>query len=326
MNGTDEIMSKHWIRISLPTLLAFALSVAALSTASASDGPAPAPAQGASHGPAADQLDDGAGASAIVGQEGDGDANGDGEGDANGKGDANGNGDANGDAAIDAPPGCVEVLSALHPSLVTLCRVFQLVPPQAQASILSVIEARADQVAPGFACRRLANADAEDIDPELAERCRFHIGEGGRTDGASVCRRLHESDDAAEHRSLLLRCRNFVDGERVSGNNPIVICRRLANSDEGGEHPALAERCRTLLDEGETDAATLCDRLLESDAIEEHRQLAKRCSDLAGDADGVGDRLRATTRSSSAAAWRAPTREPSTRRWRSAAAHCWMRA
>ena len=236
--------------MAIPALLAVALSLAAVSGASAQEG--------------GDALaEDNANAASVTANETDPD-------------ESNNSASAGRGAALAIS--CDEAATALHPSLATLvCRVFSLIPPGAQAAITSVIEAHANSVAPGWACRRHLNGDGGEPLPG----CDRYFDEGGEWDPSGLCDRFAETGDVDESPLLARRCQNVIE-ERGGGNSPLAVCRRLAGSDEPGDHEALAARCGELLDEGVKNPRELCTSL-DRESVEAHRDLAQRCRNFIGD-------------------------------------------
>ncbi len=176
---------------------------------------------------------------------------------------------------------CDEAATALHPSLATLvCRVFSLIPSGAQAAITSVIEAHANKVAPGWACRRHLNGDGGEPLPG----CDRYFDDEGQWDPSGLCDRFAETGDVDESPLLAKRCKNVIE-EHGGGNSPLAVCRRLAESDEPGDHEALAARCGELLDEGVKNQRDLCTSL-DRKSVEAHPDLAQRCRNFIKDERG----------------------------------------
>lgn len=170
-------------------------------------------------------------------------------------------------------------------SLTVLCNLYDIVeslmPDAAQHGLARAILAHADRVTPEWRghgdgaaahrgrtdataiCRRVArllHADDTDVTADiedLIERCRDVLSGDDPLTAAEICRRLQASGTAGEHPALTQRCRiqfGDSDGDGDGPGNPLAHCRRLLASGEVDDHPELAERCRNLIDGDGDDA------------------------------------------------------------------------
>lgn len=170
-------------------------------------------------------------------------------------------------------------------SLTVLCNLYDIVeslmPDAAQHGLARAILAHADRVTPEWRgqvdgaaahrgradataiCRRVArllHADDTDVTADiedLIERCRDVLSDDNPLTAAEICRRLQASGTAGEHPALTQRCRiqfGDSDGDGDGPGNPLAHCRRFLASGEVDDHPELAERCRNLID-GDGDGA-----------------------------------------------------------------------
>lgn len=173
-------------------------------------------------------------------------------------------------------------------SLTVLCNLYDIVeslmPDAAQHGLARAILAHADRVTPEWRGHG---------DGAVAHR--------GRTDATAICRRvarlLHadDTDVTADIEDLIERCRDVL-----SGDDPLTaaeICRRLQASGTAGEHPALTQRCRIQFGDSDGDGdgpgnpLAHCRRLLASGELDDHPELAERCRNLLT-SDGDGARVR----------------------------------
>ncbi len=242
-------MRTNWVRIGMSVLVAFALSVAAASAASASADHASGAAVEATN---------------LAPQEGDAEG---------------GDGESRRAPQPRWPDGLAAVGElcggdgAGGPSLEVLCNAYRILserlPAETLRGLSRAIAVHADQVAP---------------------RWRDEIA-GGAAGGAAVCRRLAGADAPNVDPELVQRCRDFVGGQDGRGGGPIAICRRLVSAVDAAEYPALAARCSELLEGGVISPADLCARLSESGDADEHPRLAQICERIEG-----GDDTQARTR------------------------------
>ncbi len=211
-------MRANWMRTGISVLVAFALSLAAVSTASASADHATGAAVGATHLASQDHDAD---------QDHTSDANGD---------DADGNvenGRGPQPRRLDDSAAISELCSGVSdgtPSLEVLCNAYRILsdglPANTLRGLARAIIVHADQVAPGWRGRLDGDADR---------------GNGGSP--IAICRRLANSGDATEHPALAARCRELLD-EGVT--SPAELCARLSESGGLDEHPRLAQLCERI--------------------------------------------------------------------------------
>lgn len=152
------------------------------------------------------------------------------------RGPAQGNDD--GARAGQATLACEAIADAMHPALARLmCRAFSLslIPTGAQATIMSAIEAHADKVAPGWACRRHLDGDSGEPLPG----CERYFDADGKWDPSGRCDRFSASGDVHEHPLLARRCRNFIGADGGGPRNllPQSGNQRPDHGSAGGGRP-----------------------------------------------------------------------------------------
>ena len=150
------------------------------------------------------------------------------------RGPAQGNDDGAG--AGRATLACEAIADAMHPALPRLmCRAFSLIPTGAQATIMSVIEAHADKVAPGWACRRHLDGDSGEPLPG----CERYFDDDGSGDPSGLCGRFAASGDVHEHPLLARRCHRAIgaDGGGPRNLRPQSGNQRPDRGSSGGGRP-----------------------------------------------------------------------------------------